>query len=359
MKVQGSNNYIDIEETEVIDFCEKLYETEIDNMKQRVLEKMQEKPISRKKSGIKIAVIAIVCAILVPGSVYAANKLNLFGNIFGGADETPVGSYIEFASDENKIDVDTDVISEKIYVDSNDTYEITADYCMYNQETSAGVLQFTITNRTGDGRQWYEIASVHEYYDDWDLGIRDIPELYPLYKEGYFSFEVAGLGYDAFRVYLKESESDANKKICIIVFDDCKKIDVSTVNLKLVVKEWQYNAEGTAMTLTPILTVDIPKGETVPNLKWVDEKGDVKVILSSFDYFVYGIDDGGQDVSIKLKDGSEYHILNNEKKILNALYNTLPYEGIWGAFCTILDLNEVEAFCFDGVEYHASDAIMQ
>lgn len=359
MKVKKSSHYIDIDKIEVIDFSEKLYEAEIENMKKRVLEKMQDESMTRKRSSMKVAGIAVVCAILIPSGVYAANKLNLFGNIFSNSDETPVGNYVEFATDEVTAETDEVGAIEKQYVDSNDIYELTADYCMYNQETGAGVLQFTINNMTSDGRTWYEVATVDEYYDDWELGVRDLPELHAVDKEGYFTFGVEGLGDDDCRVYLKENESDANKKVCIIVFNDFKKVDFSKAELKLVVKERQYNVEGNSMKPIPILSVDIPKGETVPNLKWLDENGDVKATLSSFDYFVYGIDDGGQNVSVKLKDGSEYHILNDEKKILNELYSTLSYEGIWGSFCTIMDLDKVETFFFDGVEYSASDAIVQ
>lgn len=355
MKVRKSNKYIGIEEMEAIDFNENLYETEIDAMKKRVLEKMQEKSVPRKRAGIKVAAIVAACAILLPTSVYAANRLNLFGNLFGGADETPVGDYVEFATDA----IVSEDTQEKSYADANDTYEITADYCMYNEATGAGVLQFTITNKTGDGRQWYEIATVDEYYEDWEIGTRDVPEIYAVDNKGQLSFEVEGLGKGSHRVFLKESESDANKKVCIIVFNGFKQTDSSAADLKLVVKERQNESGVTTINIDTILTVDIPKGESVPTLKWADENGNGKVVLSSFDFFVYGITDGGQTSSVKFKDGSEYHIQNDEKKVINELYGTISYEGLWDSFCTIIDLNEVEAFYFDGAEYPASDAVME
>lgn len=366
MKRKMTDKYIDIKEAEIVDFKNNLSEKEIMDMKKRVLEEMEQKNKSCKKRNIAVAAIAATCVVLIPTGVYAAGKLNLFGNIFGEADETPVAPYVEYSSEVGVAKEETagvaDIVedySNKIYEASNDTYEIRTDYCMYNEVTGAGVIQFTLTNLTGDGRQWYEVATIDSYYNDWELGARDVAELYSVEEEGQLSFDVSGLGSGNDRVFLKTEESDANKKVCIMVFNDMARVDFSTADLKLVVKESTYNEDKTDLKWNSILSVDIPKGESLPVLKWVDENGNTEVALSSFDFLVYGIKDGGQDSSVKFTDGSEYHIENNELKIMNQLYGALTEEGIWDCFCNIIDLGNVEAFYFDGVEYPVSEAVME
>lgn len=366
MRNSKSNRYINIKPTEEIEFKFNLSEKEKENMKKRVLENMHTTSKEAKKRNVLVAAITAVCVVLIPTGVYAAGKLNLFGNIFGEADEVPVEYYVEYSSEVNATEEETAGIAEvvedysnKIYEASNDTYDIRADYCMYNEVTGAGVIQFTLTNLTGDGRQWYEVATADSYYDDWELGTRNVAELYSVEEEGQLSFDVSGLGSANDRVFLKTEESDANKKVCIMVFNDMARVDFSTADLKLVVKESIYNVDKTDLKWNSVLSVDIPLGESLPILKWVDENGNTEAVLSSFDFLVYGIEDGGQDSSVKLTDGSEYHIENDELKIMNQLYGALTEEGIWDCFCNIIDLDNVEAFYFDGVEYPVSEAVME
>ncbi len=366
MKSSKSNGYINIKQTEEIEFKFNLSEKERENMKKKVLENMHITSKKAKKRKVMVAAITAACVVLIPTGVYAAGKLNLFGNIFGEADETPVAPYVEYSSEVGVAEEETAGVAEvvedysnKIYEASNDSYEIRTDYCMYNEVTGVGVIQFTLTNLAGDGRQWYEVATIDSYYNDWELGTRDVAELYSAEGEGQLSFDVSGLGSANDRVFLKTEESDANKKVCIMVFNDMARVDFSTADLKLVVKESTYNEDKTDLKWNSILSVDIPKGESLPVLKWVDEEGNTEAVLSSFDFMVYGIEDGGQDSSVKFTDGSQYHIENDELKIMNQLYGALTEEGIWDCFCNIIDLGNVEAFYFDGVEYPVSEAIME
>ncbi len=341
MKVNETGRYIDIRDGEVISFESQVTEREMNDMKKRVLENMQGEPVTGKRKGVKAALIAAACVILIPAGAMAADKLNLFDKIFGNADESVVEDYVQYAP--------TD---EKCYTDENDTYKITVDYCMYNGETGAGALQFTITNKTGDGRKWYEVATVDPYYDDtWELACRETPEIYAAPRVGQLLFGVGGsLGKNV--VFLRESSVDENIKTCIMLIHNVKK-----ENAKLVVKERQYAKGIPEGKLQNILTVDIPIGESVPTLKWADEKGDTQAVLSGFDFMVYGIKDGGQEASVKLKDGTEYHIQNDEKKVMNQLDGALYDGGIWTAFATLLDLEQVEAFIFDGKEYPVAEAV--
>ena len=128
-------------------------------------------------------------------------------------------------------------------------------------------------------------------------------------------------------------------------------------NLSLVVRE-HYGEAGNGVQ-EKILEVDIPLGETIPSLTWMDENGNVVVNLSSFDYFVADVKDGGQDVWVVLKDGSEFRIQKDDEKVMNQIYGTLSADGIWGSFHTLLNLEEVEAFYFDGVKYSAKDATLK
>lgn len=348
MKANESGRYIDIKETEIMPFDTIVTEREMNEMKKRVLENMQEKSGVRKRRGVRAALIAVACAALIPAGALAADKMNLFDKLFGEADESVIENYVEYASTDTK----NPATAEKKYTDENDTYKITADYCMYNEQTGAGVLQFTITNKTGDGRKWYEVATLDPYYDDdWEIACREIPEIYASPEIGDLIF-MAGANLGGNKVFLRENSVDENTKTCIMLLHNVKREDA-----KLVVKERQYAEGAPDGKLQTILTVDIPVGESVPTLRWFDEKGSIEAVLSGFDFMVYGIKDGGQDVSVKLKDGTEYHIDNAEKKVLNSLDGSLYNEGIWTAFATLLDLEEVEAFCFDGKEYSVSRAV--
>ncbi|MBQ3035998.1 MAG: hypothetical protein IJD31_03615 [Lachnospiraceae bacterium] len=365
MKSKLPDKYIEIKEIEIVDFKNNLCEKEMSDMKKRVLERMAREKESHNRRNIVVAAMAAMCVVLIPTGVYAAGKLNLFGNILGEAEEAPVAPYVEYSSDVNTNEETAgvaDVVDDyrnKVYEASNGTYQIKTDYCMYNEETGAGVIQFTLINQTNDGRQWYEVATVDSYYNDWELGTRNVSELYSGESEGQLTFDVSGLGSTNDRVFLKTTESDANKKVCIMVFNDMARVDFSTADLKLVVKESTYNEDKTDLKWNSILSVDIPMGESLPVLKWMDENGNTEVVLSSFDFMVYGIEDGGQDSSIKYTDGSEYHIENNELKIMNQLYGALTEEGIWDCFCNIIDLNNVEAFYFNGMEYPVSEAVIE
>lgn len=345
MKNNNANKYICIEEIEVIEMKETLQDAEVEEMKKRVLENMENKQEKRAGKGARVAVAAALCALVIPAGVYAADKLNLFGKLFGGADETPLAGYVEYAQE------------EKVYVDSNGAYEVAANYSFTNHANSSGVLCFTITDLTGEGKQWYEVATIDDWYADWEMEAKELPEIYAGEKEGNLSFKVNGLGQDDYRVFLKEEESDANKKVCMLIFNDFKKENIEDANLSLVVRE--RHGEAANRVEEKILEVDIPVGETIPALTWTDENGAVVANLSSFDYFVAGVKDGGQDVWVVLKDGSEYLIQKDDKKVMNEIYGTLSDDGIWGSFHTVLDLEEVEAFYFDDVKYSAQDAILK
>lgn len=337
---------------------------------------------------MKVAVAAIAILFIAGGGVYAAERLNLFGGLFGGADETSVKEYIADAdmSDAAENDASSQADASSEAVDSNagsETepvgyegvaeeagYKVTVTHHMYNREMGTGVLQFTVEDLTGKGRQWYDVAGLDETCDDWKMGSRDQTEIYTGIEDGkqYINFAIGGLHDEDSRTYIDAASSTDNKKVCQIVYNDFEENDLSG-NLSLVVKEQTTEKEVTSYGV--LMTLQIPKAESLPCYVWKNAKPYTKVVLSNFCYLLAAPDINSDSyehrneltyqskVYVTMKDGTQYCIYDKDNKIDNVCYGTMNNNDTqWYSFFNLLNLEQVESFTIDGVTLKMADATL-
>ena len=344
-------------------------------------------------SGRMVKAAAVIGAILLVGGsgAYAAERLNLFGGLFGGADESSVKEYIAStdADDAAQVDkektnhaIDTTINADTVNgenadqalsyegMDEKEGYKVTVNQHMYNKETGSGVLQFTVEDLTGEGRQWYETAGISETYDDWEVGLSDQTEIYTGVEEGkqYIDFKIRGLLLEDNRTYINTKESTDNKKVCQIIYNDFEKNDLSQ-DLELMVRT--HTTENDISSDGVMMTLQIPKAESLPCYVWENADPYNRVVLSNYCYLLDapGINSNSyehqneltnqSEVYVTMKDGTKYWILSNENKIDNECYGAENQNDTqWHSFFNLLNLDMVESFTIDGVTLHAEDATL-
>lgn len=347
----------------------------------------------KNHSGRMVRAAAVIGAILLVGGsgAYAAERLNLFGSLFGGADESSVKEYIAStdADDATSVDkeetnhaIDTTTNADTVNgenadqalsyegMDEKEGYKVTVNQHMYNKETGSGVLQFTVEDLTGEGRQWYETAGISETYDDWKMGLSDQTEIYTGVEEGkqYIDFKIRGLLLEDNRTYINTKESTDNKKVCQIIYNDFEKNDLSQ-DLELMVRT--HTTENDISSDGVMMTLQIPKAESLPCYVWENADPYNRVVLSNYCYLLDapGINSNSyehqneltnqSEVYVTMKDGTKYWILSNENKIDNECYGAENQNDTqWHSFFNLLNLDMVESFTIDGVTLHAEDATL-
>lgn len=344
-------------------------------------------------SGRMVKAAAVIGAILLVGGsgAYAAERLNLFGGLFGGADESSVKEYIASTDADDAASVDKEKTNHAIDtttnadtvngenadqalsyegMDEKEGYKVTVNQHMYNKETGSGVLQFTVEDLTGEGRQWYETAGISETYDDWEVGLSDQTEIYTGVEEGkqYIDFKIRGLLLEDNRTYINTKESTDNKKVCQIIYNDFEKNDLSQ-DLELMVRT--HTTENDISSDGVMMTLQIPKAESLPCYVWENADPYNRVVLSNYCYLLDapGINSNSyehqneltnqSEVYVTMKDGTKYWILSNENKIDNECYGAENQNDTqWHSFFNLLNLDMVESFTIDGVTLHAEDATL-
>lgn len=347
----------------------------------------------KNHSGRMVKAAAVIGAILLVGGsgAYAAERLNLFGGLFGGADESSVKEYIASTDADDAASVDKEKTNHAIDtttnadtvngenadqalsyegMDEKEGYKVTVNQHMYNKETGSGVLQFTVEDLTGEGRQWYETAGISETYDDWEVGLSDQTEIYTGVEEGkqYIDFKIRGLLLEDNRTYINTKESTDNKKVCQIIYNDFEKNDLSQ-DLELMVRT--HTTENDISSDGVMMTLQIPKAESLPCYVWENADPYNRVVLSNYCYLLDapGINSNSyehqneltnqSEVYVTMKDGTKYWILSNENKIDNECYGAENQNDTqWHSFFNLLNLDMVESFTIDGVTLHAEDATL-
>lgn len=347
----------------------------------------------KNHSGRMVKAAAVIGAILLVGGsgAYAAERLNLFGGLFGGADESSVKEYIASTDADDAASVDKEKTNHAIDtttnadtvngenadqalsyegMDEKEGYKVTVNQHMYNKETGSGVLQFTVEDLTGEGRQWYETAGISETYDDWEVGLSDQTEIYTGVEEGkqYIDFKIRGLLLEDNRTYINTKESTDNKKVCQIIYNDFEKNDLSQ-DLELMVRT--HTTENDISSDGVMMTLQIPKAESLPCYVWENADPYNRVVLSNYCYLLDapGINSNSyehqneltnqSEVYVTMKDGTKYWILSNENKIDNECYGAENQNDTqWNSFFNLLNLDMVESFTIDGVTLHAEDATL-
>ncbi len=327
-------------------------------LKEELIEMMHTQ--SRKKNSCrftwtaKAAAAVMVFLILGATSVFAAEKLNIFGGLFGSSDTSSVEEYVA-TTDPAAQDRD----AEGVYTAENETWSVSVEQFMYNKATKYAVVQFTVVNKTGDGRRWFNTAEWNELYEDWEktdatqifIGKDDIDYLW-------FRAE-NGLNLEAGRVYMQQLNE--NTFSCQLLVNPCRPGAAGNGLPRLIVCE----SEGEGVW-NEILRMDIPVGESLPCLRWEDENGGTRLLLSAVDFLIAdapecSINEIGEiiprEISVQFSDGSEAVILSESAHILHEFYGKLSEKGLWSCFDRVIDLENVVSFTFDGEVFYTNDAV--
>lgn len=383
-----TNKYMNIVDEDVLELEEDVEAEDVESLKLCVLEQMREeqKKIKRFDKGKKekeaenmrnnsilrkVAVAAVAIAIATPTVVYASEKWNLFGGLFGGSDTTPIEPYVENIVTESANGSEETVIGSEtvqgtetpIYQMENDKYIISVEKFVYSEATDYGIVQFSVTDKSDADSNWYQVATWEGIYKDWD--VIDIDEIFAGMEDGQMKFEVNGLMCMNGHCYAEQR--DENTKVCYLAFNDMEGKEIAGRALKLSVKEAQLVKRGEVEDLlwNPLTKLDVPVGESLPNYTWYDKEGNVALVLTPVDFLlkdvsetsVSGMDVILREVSVQFKDGSEYIVHSEEKKTIDWLYATSKDGGSWRSFAKVVDLDNVKSFTADGKIFAIEDAV--
>lgn len=355
------SKYIKITENEVLPMTETVSDAELEVLKRKVLLQMKEEGFimkNRTRNGKmfkRVAAAIIVIGIATPGGVYAAERLGVFEGLFLNKDTTPIEQYVE--------NVDTKQLESNIYQMENEDYSIVVDSFVFSEMTDYGIIQFTVTDKIVDGKKWYDVAEWDEWYQDWSVW--DATEIFAGLDSHKLRFEISGLMSQNSRCFMKKIDEQTIK--CYLCFNDMKNSDMADKKLQLSVKESKFTNQGNKEILswTPIMELDIPIGESLPGYLWYDEAGETALILTAVDFWLtdvpksslYGKDIILKEVSVRMKDGSQYVVHSDSRKIIDWFYSTGKEDGIWWNFAGVIDLEEVVSFTVDGKVFLVENAL--
>lgn len=357
------SKYMKVTENEVLPVTEGVSDRELEALKEKVLQQLQEEAYAMKRTNVKnkniikrVAVAALVLGITTPTAVYAAGKFGLFDGLFGNKDITPIEQYVETADTVKRPE-------HPVYQMENEDYVITVDKFVFSEATDYGIVQFMLTEKAADSNAWYEVAQWELLYRDWMVW--DATEIFAGMGDNKLWFEVNGLMHQNNRCFMKAI--DEQTYLCYLCFNDMKSTSMADSVLKLNVKESKLVNYGEAEEVkwSSIMKLDIPVGESLPNYTWNNEAGEPALVLTSVDFWlndapdssVHGSDIILDEISVQMQDGSEYIIHSEEKKIIDWFYSTKKEEGIWRNFASVIDLEEVISFTVDGKVFYVKDAV--
>ena len=373
------SKYMKLTENEVLPVSEDVSDMELESLKERVLHQLQEEVGTVKRTNLvkqgtkkdakimkRIAAAAIILGITAPTAVYAAGKFGLFDGLFVDKDITPIEQYVESVNTEQAITEENEKVKRPenpIYQMENEDYVIKVDNFVFSEATDYGIVQFTLTEKKEDSNDWYEVAQWDPLYRDWKVW--DATEIFAGLGDNKLWFEVNGLMHQNNRCFM--TMIDEQTYLCYLCFNDMKSTSMADSVLKLNVKESKLVNYGEAEEVkwSSIMKLDIPIGESLPNYTWNNENGELALVLSSVDFWlndapessVYGSDIILGEISVQMKDGSEYIVHSDEQKIIDWFYSTQKDEGIWRNFASVIDLEEVVSFTVDGKVFNVKDAV--
>lgn len=313
---------------------------------------------SRYSWAIKAAAAVMVFMFLGTASVYAAEKLNIFGSLFGNSDTAPIEEYVETpdAAAENPS-------IEGVYTAENDVYSVSVEQFMYNKATKYAVVQFTVVNKTGDGRAWCRTSTWEDLYKDWEK--TDAQEVYigNISKDdmSYLRFKTAnGISSEDGRIFMQKI--DENTALCQMLINPFSPSRLGDELPQLIV----YESEGE--NWNEIMRMDIPVGKSLPCYNWLDEEGNSRLMLSSVDYLLKDAPECSisevtgdiilREVSVQMKDGSSTVILSDSEHIIHEFFGKLSERGLWSCFDRVINLDEVVSFTVDGEVFYVEDAVL-
>ena len=211
------------------------------------------------------AVAALVIALSISGSaVFAAEKTNLFGNLFGETNMGPVESYVnDTGANEN---------TKASYHYQGAEYEVQIDKVVRSAATHSGIMQFTVNRVSGKGEPWYILTGdVLPEYDYWTMETRNLQEINPTDTDIWLTVGLESSGQEApdWRIYLEKDASDDETQVFYMVFNVIG-AEQEDASLSLIFKE----LDGTKDSKTELVNITVPESESIPSLTWKNENSE-------------------------------------------------------------------------------------
>ena len=319
------------------------------------------KRADRQEKGAKImrkthkptkAVAALVIALSISGSaVFAAEKTNLFGNLFGETNTAPVESYVnDTGADEN---------TKASYEYQGAEYEVQIDKVVRSAATHSGIMQFTVNCVSGKGEPWYTLTGgILPEYDYWTMETRNLQEINPTDTDVWLTMglESSGQATPDWRIYLETDASDDETQVFYMVFNvmDSEEEDSA---LSLVFKE----LDGTKDSKIELANIAVPESESIPSLTWSNEDGEQQLALTSYDMVITNqgasdVEPEYDEISVQMKDGSTYVIESKSQRVKNEFYGEYGKNNdLWIGFDHILDLEQVESVTINDMLFTVAD----
>lgn len=320
------------------------------------------KRADRQEKGAKImrkthkptkAVAALVIALSISGSaVFAAEKTNLFGNLFGETNTAPVESYVnDTGADEN---------TKASYEYQGAEYEVQIDKVVRSAATHSGIMQFTVNCVSGKGEPWYTLTGgILPEYDYWTMETRNLQEINPTDTDVWLTMGLESSGQENpdWRIYLEKDASDDETQVFYMVFNvmDSEEEDSA---LSLVFKE----LDGTKDSKIELANIAVPESESIPSLTWSNEDGEQQLALTSYDMVITNqgasdVEPEYDEISVQMKDGSTYVIESKTQQVKNEFYSEYGTDNnVWIGFDHILDLEQVESVTINDTVFAITDA---
>lgn len=327
---------------------------EFDRSVRRALDSLPEresKPV-RRFSAKKIVCAGLAAALCIGGTAFAANAQSWFPLLFPNGGDANLEGYVQTA-DNAKL------------TDENEHYRLSVESVLFDESAGTGVISLHLANKKQDGVKPFTLAHlIDSYQNKPDITWSTRSSCYA--EEGQLAFEVmyGDSGFCGSEFYLDTARSTDNDYYfegAFAISSDYRQgeplrleaLDPSGTTVRA-------DGAGTAKT---VLAVDLPEFQQMPYLTSAD--GDVT--LSQIGIRIRNADmhctvDDVDTLSVQLKDGSEYVILDENADIDRTLYtygfnsteDTDRIDTEIAVLARAFDLDNVQSVTINGEVYPLS-----
>ena len=285
---------------------------EFDRSVRRALDSLPEresKPV-RRFSAKKIVCAGLAAALCIGGTAFAANAQSWFPLLFPNGGDANLEGYVQTA-DNAKL------------TDENEHYRLSVESVLFDESAGTGVISLHLENKKQDGVKPFTLAHlIDSYRNKPDITWSTLSSCYA--EEGQLDFEVmyGDSGFCGSEFYLDTARSTDNDYYfegAFAISSDYRQGEPLRLEA-LEPGKTTVRADG-AGTAKTVLAVDLPEFQQMPYL--TSENGDVT--LSQIGIRIRNADmhctvDEVDKLSVQLRDGSEYVILDENADIDRTLY---------------------------------------
>ena len=297
----------------------------------------------------RVVCAGLAAALCIGGTAFAANAQSWFPLLFPNGGDADLEGYVQTA-DNAKL------------TDENDAYRLSVESVLFDESAGTGVISLHLENKKQDGVQPFTLAHlIDSYQNKPDMTWTTLSACCA--EEGQLDFEVmyGDSGFCGSEFYLDTARSTANDYYLEGAFAISSTYQKGEP-LRLEALEpgkTTVRADGQA-TAQSVLAVDLPEFQQMPHL--TSENGDVT--LSQIGIRIRNADmyctvDEVDQLSVQMKDGSEYVLLDESADIDRTLYtygfssteDTDRIDTEAAVSARAFDLDNVQSVTINGEKY--------